>query len=341
MIYMFLYIIYKSLKSEFYRTFYKIKFFVLFKGVKSIFPGILSGGPQRWQTQGSIRGRHIIIWLAIADLFASFGILLRSALWLQYKNIMPMPDDDVSVLFCSIVSAWTQYFYTATWFWTLFYAIDTWFTIRGQDSYIFVFHLLAWSIPVVTTGIGLSILYFPDATCHNLTSISSALYKILPNYCATYIPITIVMIVNPIVYVLAGKNVEMAVALPLAQFTSKERRIVDTLRLKFFLINVVFYVCWLPNLVNGVLIWTMWFKMPVKVIIIIWYIMAFLNPMQALFNALVYRKWNKNTRGISSVFQVTPKECDFYDEQSPLLGSEPSHLQLALTPPAINNYATI
>lgn len=58
------------------------------------------------------------------------------------------------------------------------------------------------------------------------------------------------------------------------QFTSKERRVVDALRIKFLFINVVFYICWLPNLVNGVLVWTMWFNMPVKVIITIWYIMV-------------------------------------------------------------------
>lgn len=32
------------------------------------------------------------------------GVLVRSSLWLKYKNIMPLPDDDVSVLFCSITS---------------------------------------------------------------------------------------------------------------------------------------------------------------------------------------------------------------------------------------------
>ncbi|KAM3962990.1 G-protein coupled receptor 143 [Aphomia sociella] len=305
-----------------------------------VFPHIISRASQRWQTP--IRGRQIIFWLAVADFLASFGVLVRSALWLRYKNIMPMPDDDVSVLFCSITSAWTQYFYTVTWFWTLFYAIDTWLNIRRRDSHTLLYHSFAWGLPLATTGVGLSILYLPNATCHNLTSLSSALYKILPNYCATYVPITIVMIVNPIMYVLAGKDVEMAVALPLAQFTSKERRVVDALRLKFFLINMVFYICWLPNLINGILIWTMWFNMPVKVIIVIWYIMALLNPMQALLNAFVYRKWNTNRRIYThSVNKVTAKELNFYDEQSPLLGSEPTRLQLSSIPPGINNYATI
>ncbi|XP_034840628.1 G-protein coupled receptor 143-like [Maniola hyperantus] len=307
-----------------------------------IFPRSISKNTYRLQSLSSTRGRHIIVWLAVADLMASLGVLIRSSLWLQYKSIMPMPNDDVSVLFCSIISAWTQYFYTATWFWTLFYAIDTWHSIKGIDSRPVLYHSLAWGVPAATTSIGLSILYIPNATCHNISSISTAFLRILPNYCVTYLPIAVVMIVNPIVYVMASKKIEMAVALPLAQFTSKERRVVDTLRLKFFLINAVFYVCWVPNLINGFLLWTMWFNMPVKVIISIWYIMALLNPMQALLNALVYRKWNPDVRRQRFSLPNLQKSFSFHDEQSPLLGSEPPRLPLSPIPPAINNnYATM
>ncbi|VVC99256.1 unnamed protein product [Leptidea sinapis] len=277
----------------------------------------------------SNRGRNIIMWLAVSDLLASLGVLVRSSLWLRYKNIMPLPDDDVSVLLCTLTSAWTQYFYTATWFWTLFYAIDTWNSIKGYDPHPVLYHYLAWGISAATTSIGLSILYIPNATCHNLSSLSSALIRILPNYCATYVPIALIMIVNPYLYVVSGKNIETAIALPLAQFTSKERRVVDVLKLKFFLINVVFYVCWLPNLINGILIWTMWFNMP-----------ALMNPMQALLNALVYRKWSIGER-YRPTFPNAHKELNFSDEQSPLLGSEPPRLKLSKIPSAINNYATL
>ncbi|KAJ0180579.1 hypothetical protein K1T71_003983 [Dendrolimus kikuchii] len=306
--------------------------------IYQIFPNIFN------HIQGRVtysRSREIIVWLAVADLFASSGVLVRSALWLRYKNIMPMPDDNISVLFCSVTSAWTQYFYTVSWFWTLFYAIDTWRIIKSRDSNLLLYHSLAWGLPVATTGIGLSILYIPNAMCHNLPSLSSALYKILPNYCATYLPIAIVMTVNPIMYMLSSKNVEMAVALPLAQFTSKERRVVDALRLKFFFINVVFYLCWLPNLVNGILVWSMWFDMPVNLIISVWYIMALMNPMQALLNALVYRKWNTNKwRCLQLCSKKERKESFHFDEQSPLLGSEP-RLHLKPIPSSINNYATL
>lgn len=58
----------------------------------------------RWLSFSAIRGRKIIIWLAVADLFASLGVFVRSSLWINFKNIMPAVKDDSSVLFCALSS---------------------------------------------------------------------------------------------------------------------------------------------------------------------------------------------------------------------------------------------
>lgn len=64
--------------------------------------------------------------------------------------------------------------------------------------------------------------------------------------------------------------------------------------------------------------------------------------MQALLNALVYRKWSFHNRWfVPDLLKSSQKEFNFYDEQSPLLGSEPPRLQLSPIPPSINNYATL
>lgn len=64
--------------------------------------------------------------------------------------------------------------------------------------------------------------------------------------------------------------------------------------------------------------------------------------MQALFNALVYRKWNSTGQIVPPFTRKTKIDFNFYDEQSPLLGSEPPRLRLnPITPPSINNYATL
>ncbi|XP_015124150.1 uncharacterized protein LOC107046140, partial [Diachasma alloeum] len=110
--------------------------------------------------------------------------------------------------------------------------------------------------------------------CHEATTLSTAILRILPNYCVTYILLALVMIVNPMLYVASTRDLETAVTCRLSQMTGRERKLVKTIKLKFALINIVYYLCWLPNLINGVLLWSLWFKLPVKIIITLWYIMV-------------------------------------------------------------------
>lgn len=60
----------------------------------------------------------------------------------------------------------------------------------------------------------------------------------------------------------------------MAQMTNRERKLVQTVRLKFALINITYYICWIPNIINGILLWTLWFELPVKLIITLWFIMV-------------------------------------------------------------------
>lgn len=246
----------------------------------------------RWISFPALRGRKIIFWLAVSDLLASLGVLIRSSLWLNYRNIMPATSSGASVIFCVLSSAWIQYFYTATWIWTLCYAIDMRFILSEKEERISYYHLTAWSIPAVLTSVGLSLLYFPDINCHNAKSLTDTIIRILPNYVVTYIPIAIVMIANPWLYVRSCRDMENIITCHSGQFTSKERDIIDSIKIKFGAINCVFYICWITNLVNGILLWSLWSQLPVMVVVTTWYIMAFTNPLQAVFNCLVYRRWN-------------------------------------------------
>ncbi|XP_044732040.1 G-protein coupled receptor 143-like [Chrysoperla carnea] len=253
----------------------------------------------RWLSSTTNRGRQIIVYLAIADLLASLGVLIRSSLWLEFRSrLMPGDDDTTNVVFCAIFSAWTQYFYMATWIWTLCYAIDMRLILKEKEGYPQYYHLAAWTIPAVLTFLGLSLLYFPDAKCHSYQSLKLALIKVLPNYLATYIPITAIMITNPILYKYSSQDMENVVHRSLGQITSKERDVIDAIKMKFFLINAAFYVCWAPNLISGFLLWTLWWHLPVGFLIGIWYIMAVTNPLQALFNSFVYRRWSTGTERV-------------------------------------------
>ncbi|XP_011143029.1 G-protein coupled receptor 143 isoform X2 [Harpegnathos saltator] len=255
--------------QEFNRDAYNIVCMVssvigIFGAIYQILPREDSSSPYHWNNFSLSRGRNIIVWLAVADLLASLGVCVRSAIWMRYKSIMPMEDDTSSVVFCALSSAWIQYFYMATWIWTLCYAVDM--------------KLLL------------------DANCHNSTTLVTAVLRILPNYCATYVLIAVVMIVNPIMYIASTRDLETAVMHSMGQMTSRERKLLQTIRLKFALTNLVYYMCWIPNLINGILLWTLWFQLPIKAIIILWYIMAVTNPLQAFFNALVYQRWTRREK---------------------------------------------
>lgn len=154
------------------------------------------------------------------------------------------------------------------------------------------YHITTWSAGAGLTVIGLTILYIPDGDCHDISKFSTAILRVLPNYCVTYLPMILVMIVNPALYSFSSKEIDKQLSLRLNQVTSRERRIMNIFKLKFSSINIIFYICWVPNLINGILLWTYWYDLPVKLMIIVWYLMAILNPLQALLNALVYRKWN-------------------------------------------------
>jgi ocular albinism type 1 protein len=122
------------------------------------------------------------------------------------------------------------------------------------------------------------------------------------------------MIINPLLYCFSSKEIDKQLIARLSQITTTEREIMNKFKMKFAIITTVFYVCWLPNLINGVILWSAWVKLPVKFVVFNWYVMvswydytfdvdvllqlvffyakAITNPLQAFFNALVYRKWD-------------------------------------------------
>lgn len=127
-------------------------------------------------------------------------------------------------------------------------------------------------------------------SCHTSSSLRTAVLRILPNYIAAYIPIATVMVANPCLYNHSTKDLENIITSASGQFTSREREIIDAIKIKFFVINIIFYICWLPNLVNGILLWTLWFHLPASCVIVIWYIMVstgdntvYLNTIRVAF----------------------------------------------------------
>lgn len=177
-------------------------------------------------------------------------------------------------------------------------------------------------------------LFSSHISCHNIDDIAGALIRVMPNYFFNYGPIIFVMIANPIIYFKCAKEVDRQLIQRYGQYTNNERQIHDLFKIKFSLINLIFYICWLPNVINAVLMWTMWSELSRTntighIVEINWYIIAALNPLQAFLNTLVYRKWNEgicNCGSLRKWFTVKFRRRDTINyttqvlsESSPLL----------------------
>lgn len=82
------------------------------------------------------------------------------------------------------------------------------------------------------------------------------------------------MVFNPILYLFSLNTVQDLVSQNFSQFTRKERIVVDAIKLKFGLIILAYYICWLPNLINSILLWTQWPNLPKTVVLTLWYVMV-------------------------------------------------------------------
>jgi len=84
----------------------------------------------------------------------------------------------------------------------------------------------------------------------------------------------VIMIVNPILYYYSTRDVRFIISVRLGQYTQRERNAVDGIKTKFLFIITTFYICWLPNLICGVLIWSVWLELPENALVSLWYIMV-------------------------------------------------------------------
>ncbi|GIY22944.1 g-protein coupled receptor 143 [Caerostris extrusa] len=255
-----------------------------------VLPSPLSSIPHRHRGIGHTQ-KAIINWLAIADFFAASGILLRSAFWLWKGDIVHQSGWNLIV--CAI--------------------------LLNQILY----HVATWLISFAMTTAGLGTLYLPEFKCH------SGPWRVLPNYLLSYIPIVFIMFMNPVLYYLSSKNVRILLTGGLGQLTYLEHNLLAALKEKFFCIVLVFYVCWLPNVLNGILLWGFWETLPRKVLVGLWYVMAVVNPLQAILNSLVYKGWDDCR---SSWKEVRSVVCCCRDQPHPGLILETSSSDHQFTP---------
>lgn len=126
------------------------------------------------------------------------------------------------------------------------------------------------------TIICLTLLCLQYFSCHNLSFKDNVFMKFLPNYFLTFLPIIIVMVVNPILYWISAGYIYHIITSYMAQYSTNERRMLDLFKQRFALINLGFYLCWMPNLISAILVWTSWNNLPSGVMLTLWYLMVWI-----------------------------------------------------------------
>ncbi|XP_022085774.1 G-protein coupled receptor 143-like isoform X2 [Acanthaster planci] len=242
------------------------------------------------------RQKKILTWLSVADVLACLGVLTIASVGLNDVDSIEWDISESPVLkwACIIITAWIQYFYVATYFWTFFYALDVNLMLRGSNRKMFrIYLVLAWLVPAIMVITGLLSMYLSSPGGLHCDPTYKRWESLLPHYLVSYIPMLIVLIVNPVLYWFSARKVG-----PLLMrgnmFTDRERQIQSQVQRKFLFIILVFTFCWLPNVINGCILLnnlatyqTSWHTFgPFHAVV--WSTMAVMNPLQAFLNALIY-----------------------------------------------------
>lgn len=114
-------------------------------------------------------GKKIVVWLAVADFFASGCVFVRASFWIYATKPTVLvgsssaPSDDARIIFCAVISSLIQYFYTCTWLWTICYALNIRAYLRDEVIEERRYHFYVWPIAALLTAIGTTVLYYPNA----------------------------------------------------------------------------------------------------------------------------------------------------------------------------------
>ncbi|KAL7866274.1 hypothetical protein SRHO_G00115210 [Serrasalmus rhombeus] len=132
------------------------------------------------------------------------------------------------------------------------------------------------------------------------TRCENGLQHAIPHYVTTYAPLLLVLLVNPILFTRTVSAVTSLLKGRQGIYTENERRLGTEIKIRFFKILLVFFICWLPNLINESLLFYLEMQTDIKaselknirnVALITWFIMGILNPMQAFLNTLAFHGW--------------------------------------------------
>uniref|UniRef100_A0A8C4IUB6 G-protein coupled receptor 143 n=1 Tax=Dicentrarchus labrax TaxID=13489 RepID=A0A8C4IUB6_DICLA len=245
---------------------------------------------------------RILFIISICDIMGCAGIIVRSSVWLGLPNII----DSISVanstdvwpeVFCVGSAMWIQLFFSASFWWTFCYAVDVFLVVKTSAgiSTIILYHMITWGLALLLCVEGVAMLYYPS-----ISDCEQGLQHAIPHYATTYAPMLLVLVANPIFF---NRTVSAVTSLLKGRqgiYTENERRLANEIKRRFFKIMLVFFICWVPNIINESLLFYLEMQTDINdssfrnirnAALITWFIMGILNPMQAFLNTLAFHGW--------------------------------------------------
>ncbi|XP_023271582.1 G-protein coupled receptor 143 [Seriola lalandi dorsalis] len=245
---------------------------------------------------------RILFIISICDILGCAGIMIRSSVWLGLPNII----DHISVVnntevwpevFCVGSAMWIQLFFSASFWWTFCYAVDVFLVVKTSAgiSTIILYHMITWGLAALLCVEGVAMLYYPS-----ISDCEQGLQHAVPHYVTTYAPMLLVLLANPVFF---NRTISAVTSLLKGRqgiYTENERRLASEIKMRFFKIMLVFFICWVPNIINESLLFYLEMQTDINdnsfrnvrnAALITWFIMGILNPMQAFLNTLAFHGW--------------------------------------------------
>ncbi|XP_030057482.1 G-protein coupled receptor 143 [Microcaecilia unicolor] len=245
---------------------------------------------------------RILLMISACDLLGCLGIITRSSVWLGApgftSNISALNGTDVwPAVFCVGSAMWIQLFYSASFWWLFCYAIDAYLVVRRSAglSTIVLYHMMTWGLAILLCVEGVAMLYYPS-----VSNCEEGLEHAIPHYVTTYAPLLLVLLVNPILFRRTVTAVASLLKGRQGIYTENERRLGTEIQIRFFKIMLVFFICWSSNIINEILLFYLELQAHISdqvlknvrnAVLITWFIMGILNPMQGFLFTLAFYGW--------------------------------------------------
>ncbi|XP_037678480.1 G-protein coupled receptor 143-like isoform X1 [Choloepus didactylus] len=195
---------------------------------------------------------RILRAVVACDLLGCLGIIVRSTVWLGLpdfvENISDVNGTDIwPAAFCVGSAMWIQLLYSACFWWLFCYAVDVYLVIRRLAglSTLLLYHIMVGGVATLLCVEGIAMLYYPS-----LSRCDKGVEHALPHYAATYLPLLLILVANPILFQKTVTTVASLLKGRQGIYTENERRTGAVIKIRFFKIMLVLFLCWLPNIIN-------------------------------------------------------------------------------------------